>query len=1027
MATQIQLRRGTAAEWTAVGTTVVLLNGELGVEIDTGRFKLGNGISAWDSLPYSSGPEGPQGPQGPQGLQGPEGPQGLPGVDGADGSTIISGVVDPTTEGVDGDYYINTATNFFFGPKAAGVWPSGVSIVGPQGPQGDPGQGVAIGGQAGQVLAKVDGTDYNTEWITPPSGGEDSDWTISGTDMYSGVSGKVGIGTTTPNDKLHVHSGDIRITSKSDIGEGNFLTITDAADVVDLASLYTWNGHPYLDLFKSSAGSYISFTTEPTNHSYVSVPNRNFGVGTTNPSEKLEVVGKSKTTTLQVTGPAAPAIGQVLTATDIAGNMSWQTPAGGEDPTKVLKTGDIMTGSLSIKGDAANNFKVTNAAESNSAELGLTASGADGYLYFIGNTVSVALNSPYAVYDHVDTGRSFVFGNIQPEATSKLTIDGKTTTTTLKVTGPVAPTIGQVLKATDAAGNMSWQDASGGEDPTKVLKTGDTMSGQLVVASPTDYGIELRPTLPGVMTGVVIRYTDNPSLESAALFNWQNNGTLDLSGPANSSVHLTADGSGSWVTGNLGVGIASPNAKLHISSKLKIQGASDIGDGAYFNITNAAGTTDRVAFFVWDDESYLEMRGVDGSRIELACANGGVNLFNVPTVGFGNASPDATSRIDVNGKTKTTTLQVTGPSAPTVGQVLTATNVDGSMSWQDAGGGGGTPGGETGQVQYNNAGSFAGASGVEYTASGQLRLSASPFMGKRSRYIPLLAWTLTRDKAEGKDASFDVSAYAGNSYTSGLATDGEFVWVSCSGKVLKVDPRQNTVVGSVTVNATGQGYGIAYDGASIWVTNDASNSIYQIRPSDLTILNTITGFSQPRPMTFDGVSLWVGNYGDGNIYKVDISTGVKTAVAIGFATYDMCFDGEDLWLATNADNNLRKVNVNTNIVSASYPLGWFNSYGIGFDGKKLWICRGDTSLTPVSLTGIVGTPITGLSAASYRCLFDGESMWVSGGAKVNVATNVVTAPVVGASEQFGMTYDGSHMWHFSGQTVSLYKSLVRGF
>jgi hypothetical protein len=33
------------------------------------------------------------------------------------------------------------------------------------------GQGVPAGGTAGQVLAKVDGTDYNTEWIDAPGGG----------------------------------------------------------------------------------------------------------------------------------------------------------------------------------------------------------------------------------------------------------------------------------------------------------------------------------------------------------------------------------------------------------------------------------------------------------------------------------------------------------------------------------------------------------------------------------------------------------------------------------------------------------------------------------------------------------------------------------------------------------------------------------------------------------------------------------------------------------------------------------------
>lgn len=48
-------------------------------------------------------------------------------------NSLLTGTVDPTTEGVDGDVYINTSTNMIFGPKAAGSWPSGTSLVGPAG------------------------------------------------------------------------------------------------------------------------------------------------------------------------------------------------------------------------------------------------------------------------------------------------------------------------------------------------------------------------------------------------------------------------------------------------------------------------------------------------------------------------------------------------------------------------------------------------------------------------------------------------------------------------------------------------------------------------------------------------------------------------------------------------------------------------------------------------------------------------------------------------------------------------------
>ena len=40
-----------------------------------------------------------------------------------------------------------------------------VGAQGPTGPQGETGPGVAAGGTAGQIIGKIDGTDFNTEWI----------------------------------------------------------------------------------------------------------------------------------------------------------------------------------------------------------------------------------------------------------------------------------------------------------------------------------------------------------------------------------------------------------------------------------------------------------------------------------------------------------------------------------------------------------------------------------------------------------------------------------------------------------------------------------------------------------------------------------------------------------------------------------------------------------------------------------------------------------------------------------------------
>lgn len=50
MANRIQLRRGTASQWTTANPT--LTAGEAGFETDSGRIKFGDGTTAWTALAY---------------------------------------------------------------------------------------------------------------------------------------------------------------------------------------------------------------------------------------------------------------------------------------------------------------------------------------------------------------------------------------------------------------------------------------------------------------------------------------------------------------------------------------------------------------------------------------------------------------------------------------------------------------------------------------------------------------------------------------------------------------------------------------------------------------------------------------------------------------------------------------------------------------------------------------------------------------------------------------------------------------
>lgn len=122
-----------------------------------------------------------EGPAGPAGATGPAGPAG------ASGNTVLNGTGPPgSSAGNNGDFYIDTAADVLYGPKAGGSWPTpGVSLTGtpgatgpagpagPAGSQGPPGVGTA--GQSGLDTTMVKATEtlppdyYGTEVATCPA------------------------------------------------------------------------------------------------------------------------------------------------------------------------------------------------------------------------------------------------------------------------------------------------------------------------------------------------------------------------------------------------------------------------------------------------------------------------------------------------------------------------------------------------------------------------------------------------------------------------------------------------------------------------------------------------------------------------------------------------------------------------------------------------------------------------------------------------------------------------------------------
>ena len=154
---RVQHKRMPSSDW--ANSPLVLLDGELGVESDTGKVKVGNGRDRFSALQYLTGPKGDrgergeQGPkgadgvmrfeeltsqqreslrgaQGPTGPIGPQGPQGPTGPAGPAGTQGVQGVQGPT------------------GP---------VGPTGPKGDKGEPGQNI-INQNGGQPLKYWVGT-----------------------------------------------------------------------------------------------------------------------------------------------------------------------------------------------------------------------------------------------------------------------------------------------------------------------------------------------------------------------------------------------------------------------------------------------------------------------------------------------------------------------------------------------------------------------------------------------------------------------------------------------------------------------------------------------------------------------------------------------------------------------------------------------------------------------------------------------------------------------------------------------------
>jgi hypothetical protein len=212
------------------------------------------------------------------------------------------------------------------------------------------GQVKITGGTPG--LNKVLTSDANglATWVNPATLiANDGDWTISGVNQYSAVSGNVGIGTTLPDYKLHVSGGDylsmkltapnyplLKFSSSYNSGNGAEIWQDNTGDLriningttnaiygkatgdIGIGMVFPSVPAARLDVNNGTSSVPVFVGRDNGTEVFRIADGGNVGIGTTAPGAKLEVAGQVK-----ITG-GTPGSSKVLTS-DAVGLASWQS------------------------------------------------------------------------------------------------------------------------------------------------------------------------------------------------------------------------------------------------------------------------------------------------------------------------------------------------------------------------------------------------------------------------------------------------------------------------------------------------------------------------------------------------------------------------------------------------------------------------------------------------------------------------------------------------------------------------------
>jgi hypothetical protein len=600
--------------------------------------------------------------------------------------------------------------------------------------------------------------------------------------------GSVGIGTSTPSALLHL-GGATNKGLQINSATSNAAFIGGWQDQTVLSvNRNAWDG-TFFDATKAGAsiqlegnttGSNIQFLTTPTVNTLQIermriLANGNVGVGTTTPTEKLDITGNIKTTgTVRVGAYTLPNTdglsGQVL-QTNGTGVINWQTPAGGFSLPALTSGSLLFSNGTTI---AQNNSKMF--WDNTNFRLGLGTVTPTQTLDVVGGAKISSLigtGSRMVITDATGllSSQAIPTGGVADNlgnhiatqnlnlSTFKLTGNGGTNGITIAASGAITANnlagTGSRMVITDATGLLSSQaiptggvaDNLGNHTATQNLNlstfklTGNGGTNGITIAA---NGAITANNLAGTGNRMVI--TDANGILSTQAISTGADNLGNHTATQNILLNgftLTNNGTGGGLaitnTGNIGVGIAAPVEKLDVVGNIKTTGTLKVGayvlpntDGANGQVlqTNGTGTLN------WQTPS---------AGFTLPALTTGSLLFsNGTTIAQNNSKlfwDNTNFRLGVGTITPSQALDVTGgakiSSLAGTGSRMVITDANGNLSTQAISTGADNLGNHT-ATQNLNLSTFkltgnGGTSGLSIASDGTI--TANNLAGTGSRMV----------------------------------------------------------------------------------------------------------------------------------------------------------------------------------------------------------------------------------------------------------------------------------------------------